>query len=375
MNIPLFKIYWNESDIENIASIIRSGKYWAIGPKIREFEKRVADYVGVEYAHATNSGTSALHALMLAHNIGEGDEVIVPSFTFIATANAPLFVGAKPVFADIEEGTYGLDTSDVERKITPRTKAIIPIHYGGSPCQIIKLQKLAERYNLLLIEDAAESLGASVNGQKVGSFGDSAILSFCSPKVITTGEGGMMLTSSKDIYEKVKLICNQGRAETSNYFSTTEQMQYVSLGYNFRMSTITAALGLSQMDKLEDIIFHRRFNANYLSKKLSEIEEIEVPFTLPNYSQPNYFQVYQMFTIRVRDSRNELKEYLNKQGIGAKVYFEPVHKSLFYKRLGYHIELPVTEKVCNEVLTLPMYPELSLEEMDYMADKIKEFFV
>ena len=370
MNIPLFKIYWNESDIENIASIIRSGKYWAIGPKIREFEKRVADYVGVEYAHATNSGTSALHALMLAHNIGEGDEVIVPSFTFIATANAPLFVGAKPVFADIEEGTYGLDTSDVERKITPRTKAIMPIHYGGSPCQIVKLQKLAERYNLLLIEDAAESLGASVNGQKVCSFGDSAILSFCSPKVITTGEGGMVLTNSKDTYEKVKLICNQGRAGDCDYFSTTEQMQYVSLGYNFRMSTITAALGLSQMDKLDEIIYWRRFNSDYLSQKLSNVLEIGLPMT-----PPSYFQVYQMFTIRVKNYRDELKEYLNRNGIGAKVYFEPVHKSLFYKRLGYHIELPVTEKVCNEVLTLPMYPELSLEEMDYMADKIKEFFV
>jgi perosamine synthetase len=274
------------------------------------------------------------------------------------------------VFADIEERTYGLDTSDVERKITPRTKAIMPIHYGGSPCQIVKLQKLAERYNLLLIEDAAESLGASVKDKKVGSFGDSAILSFCSPKVITTGEGGMVLTSSKDTYEKVKLICNQGRAETSNYFSTTEQMQYVSLGYNFRMSTITAALGLSQMNKLEEIIYWRRYNTDYLNQKLSRIEEIEIPFT-----PPDYFQVYQMYTIRVRDSRDRLKEYLNEQGIGAKVYFEPVHKSLFYKRLGYHIELPVTEKVCNEVLTLPMYPELSIGEMNYMVEKIKEFFV
>jgi len=370
VNIPLFKIFWNESDIENIASIIRSGKYWAIGPEIKEFEKKVADYVGVEYAHATNSGTSALHALMLAHNIMEGDEVIVPSFTFIATANAPLFVGATPIFADIESVTYGLDPSDVEKRITPKTKAIMPIHYGGSPCQIVKLQKLAERYNLLLIEDAAESLGASVNNKKVCSFGNSAILSFCSPKVITTGEGGMVLTNSESIYEKVKLICNQGRAETSNYFSTTEQMQYVSLGYNFRMSTITAALGLSQMDKLERIIYTRKFNARYLSQKLSGIEEIEIPFT-----PPDYLQVFQMYTIRVRDSRDSLKEYLNRQGIGAKVYFEPVHKSLFYKRLGYHIELPITKKICDEVLTLPMYPELSIGEMNYMVEKIKEFFV
>ena len=311
---------------------------------------------------------------MLAHNIMEGDEVIVPSFSFIATANAPLFVGAKPVFAEIEGLTYGLDPRDVERKITPKTKAIIAVHYGGSPCQIVQLKELASRYNLLLIEDAAESLGASIDIKRVCSFGDSAILSFCSPKVITTGEGGMVLTNSKDIYEKVKLVCNQGRAGDYDYFSTTEQMQYISLGYNFRMSTITAALGLSQMDKLEDIISRRRFNTHYLIKKLSEIEEIETPVELDSY-----FQVYQMFTIRVIDSlykgtRDRLKEHLNKSGIGAKVYFDPIHKSLFYKRLGYDIDLPVTEKICNEVLTLPMYPELSIGEMIYMANEIKEFF-
>ena len=293
-NIPLFKIYWDDQDIEKVTSVIKKGMYWAIGPEIREFESLVAEYVGVKHALAMNSGTSALHVVLAAHSIGEGDEVIVPSFTFIATANAPLFVGAKPVFAEIEDETYGLDPEDVERRITPRTRAIIPIHFGGLSCHIEEIRQIAQKHDLILIEDAAESLGAMVNGKKVASFSDSAILSFCSPKVITMGEGGMILTNSRDVYEKARLIYNHGRVETSDYFSSTEQMQYVMLGYNFRMSTMTAALGMAQMEKIDKLIHMRRENANYLTQRLSEIEEIETP------KEPSgYFHVYQMYTIRV----------------------------------------------------------------------------
>jgi len=373
-NIPLFKIYWDEHDVEKVSSVIKKGTYWAIGPEIKEFEKKVAEYVGVKYALAVNSGTSALHVILAAHDIGKGDEVIVPSFTFIATANAPLFVGAKPVFAEIEGETYGLDPVDVERRITPKTKAIMPIHYGGSPCYIEKLKHIANKRNLILIEDAAESLGAMVNNKKVGSFGDSAILSFCAPKVITMGEGGMIFTNSRDVYEKTRLIYNHGRAETSDYFSSTEQMEYITLGYNFRMSTMTAALGIAQLEKINTIIDLRRKNTNYLSEKLSNVKEVEIP------KEPtNYFPVYQMYTIRIRGkkgTRDRLKEYLNQNGIGAKVYFDPVHLSLFYRRkFGYKSgELPVTERISQEVLTLPMYPGLTKSEMDYIVEMVKEFF-
>lgn len=374
MNIPLFKIYWDEQDIEKVTSVIKKGMYWAIGPEVREFERKVAEYIGTEYAFAVNSGTSALHAILIAYGIGEGSEVIVPSFTFIATANAALFVGAKPVFAEIEEETYGLDPVDVERKITPQTKAIIPVHIGGLSCHIRELKQIAQKHNLILIEDAAESLGAMVEGKKVSSFGDSAILSLCAPKVITTGEGGMIFTNSRDIYERIKLICNHGRAETADYFSSTEQMEYVTLGYNFRMSTITAALGLSQMGKIDEVIQKRRENANYLTEKLSTIRDIQTP------KEPqDYFHVYQMYTIRVRGGkgvRDRLKDYLIGQGIASRIYFEPVHLSLFYRRkFGYKGgELPVTEAICGEVLTLPMYPTLTKGEMDYIVEKVKEFF-
>jgi perosamine synthetase len=374
-NIPLFKIYWDEHDVEKVSSVIRKGMYWAIGPEIREFEKKVAEYVGVKYALALNSGTSALHVILAAHDIGKGDEVIVPSFTFIATANAALFVGAKPVFAEIEGETYGLDPVDVERKLTPKTKAIMPIHYGGSPCQIEKLKLIASKHNLILIEDAAESLGAMVNNKKVGSFGDSTILSFCSPKVITMGEGGMILTNSRDVYEKARLIYNHGRAETSDYFSSTEQMEYVTLGYNFRMSTMTAALGIAQMEKIDKIIGMRRENADYMSERLSRIEAVETP-RVPD----RFFHVYQLYTVRLRNNsklRDDLMRYLLKKKIMTKVYFYPVHLTQFYRqefgyREGY---LSVTEKVASEVLTLPMYPTLTKEEIDYIAQSIKDFFV
>jgi perosamine synthetase len=372
-NIPLFKIYWDERDLERVNAVIRKGMYWAIGPEIKEFESVVAQFNQVKYALAVNSGTSALHVILAAHGIGKGDEVIVPSFTFIATTNAPLFVGAKPVFAEIENKTYGLDPEDVERKITARTKAILPVHVGGSPCNIQDLATIARKHNLILIEDAAESIGASINNKKVGSFGDSAILSFCGPKIVTTGEGGVVLTNSRDLYEKARLIYNHGRVETTDYFSSTEQMQYVTLGYNFRMSTMTAALGIAQMEKIDDIIRMRRQNAERYTDGLSKIPGIITP-TISN----GYFQVYQIYTIRLEaadGTRDRLKNHLARHGIMSKVYFDPVHLTKFYReQLGHKEgELPETEKISKQVLTLPMYPELKREEIDYIVKQIADF--
>lgn len=371
--IPLFKIYWDEEDVGMVKEVIQRGMHWAIGPNVEKFEEMLSRYVGTKYALVFNSGTSALYAILLAYGIGQGDEVIVPSFTFIATANAPLFVGATPVFADIEDKTYGLNPEDVEVKITAKTKAIIPIHYGGCPCLIGELSEIAGKNNLLLIEDVAESLGATINGKKAGSCGDASILSFCSNKVITTGEGGAVVTNDREIYEKLKLILSHGRAETASYFSSTDYMDYVTLGYNFRMSDITAALGIAQLRKIDTIIDMRRKNAEMLSARLSRIAEIEVPRS-PN----NFVHVYQMYTIRVKggeEKRDALSTYLGKKGIMSKIYFPPVHLTHFYKNeLRYNCELPVTERLSQQVLTLPMYPALMEDEIDYIANTIITFF-
>ena len=372
--IPLFKSHWEEDDVESVAKVIRRGSYWAAGPEINEFEKQIAQYVGTKYALSFNSGTSALHAALLSYNIGEGDEVIVPSFTFIATGNAPLFVKAKPVFAEIENKTYGLDLEDVKNKITKKTKAIMPIHYGGCPClNIRELKEIAEDHSILLIEDAAQSLGSKIGNKKAGAFGDAAMFSLCQDKIITTGEGGILITDSKECYEKSKLIRSHGRAESSDYFSSTDLMNYVTVGYNFRMSTMTAALGVSQFKKIDKTIKMRRSNADYYTSKLSNVDKIELPT-----SPQDFFHVYQKYTIQAEEKkRDELMNHLAKKGIFTKPYFGlPIHLTKFYKeRFGYKKgDLPKTEKTSKKVLTLPMSPVLEKREIDYITDSIKEFF-
>ena len=372
--IPLFKIYLDEEDIKSVTNVIKRGSYWATGPEIQEFENEIAEYVGTKYSVTFNSGTSALHTLLLAYDLKQGDEIIVPSFTFIATANAPLFVGAKPVFAEIEDKTYGLDPEDVKERITKKTKAIMPIHYGGCACLIRELKEIAEDHNLLLIEDAAESLGAKVKDKKVGTFGDSAMLSFCQNKLISTGEGGAIVTDSKEIYEKLKLIRSHGRLEIQDYFTSTGYMDYVTLGYNFRMPTMCAALGLSQLRKVDKVIKMRRERANYMTNKLSKIEEITLPIP-----PPDYFHVYQMYTIRIdgtKQMRDKLIQYLADKGIMTRVYFDPVHLTECYKNdFGYREgDLSITEKISNRVLTLYTHPLLKNEEIDYMVEKISNFW-
>ena len=226
-NIPLFKIYWDEQDIAEITTAVRSGVSWAIGSNIEKFEKGIAEYIGTKYAVVFNSGTSALHAALLTYELGEGAEVIVPSFTFIATANAALFVGAKPVFAEIEEETYGLDPADVRRKITPKTRAIIPIHYGGCPCLVNELKQIVEEHGLILIEDAAEAFGAAINGKKVGSFGDAAILS-CTMCALVAGDHIELASQTYDMLTSSPLKHSQ---ETVNRTAVFRRTLYVGAGY------------------------------------------------------------------------------------------------------------------------------------------------
>lgn len=371
--IPLYKIYWDKNDVNSVAEAIQQGMSWATGPNVNKFEELAAEYLGRKYGVAFNSGTSALHAILLAYGIKKTHEIIVPSFTFIATANSVMFVGGRPVFADIEEKTYGLSPEDVEKKISSRTKAIMPIHYGGGACLIDELKEIAEHHKLLLIEDAAESLGAKLNGKKVGSFGDAAVLSFCANKIITTGEGGMIVTDERNVYEKLKLVRSHGRLESEDYFSSSKTGEYVTLGYNWRMSNITAALGISQMGKLEEAIRLRRKNAEYLTKHLSKLNGIVTP------SPPSgHRHVYQMYIIQVEKgakTRNALQNYLSDKGITSKVYFSPVHLTQFYRgTFGFRGgELPVTGKLSEKVLSLPMYPTMSADEMDYVATNIEGF--
>ena len=242
--IPLYRIYTDEEDEKIVNKIIKQGRSWAIGKEIAEFEDGLKEYVGVKHCVALNSGTSGLHAALLAHEIGNGDEVIVPSFSFISTANSVMFVQAKPVFADIEEENYGLDPESIVKRINGKTKAVMPMDYSGQSCRILDIKKSIEDEKVMLIEDAAEALGASVNGKKVGTVSDSAVFSFTGNKVLTTGEGGAVVTDSDKIFEKLKLIRSHGRMDKVNYFDNPLDPDYVGIGYNWRMPTIIAALGI-----------------------------------------------------------------------------------------------------------------------------------
>jgi len=371
--IPLYKIYTDDEDVNLITKIIRRGTQWAIGPEIEEFENSIKDYVGCDYCVSLNSGTSALHAAFIAYGFGNNDEIIIPSFSFISTANAVSFVNSKPIFADIEETTFGLNSSSVLEKISNQTKAIVPVDYAGLSCNISEIKEVAKNNNLILIEDAAEALGASVNGKKVGSVSDCAMFSFCGNKVLTTGEGGAVVTDSKEIYEKIKLIRSHGRFDKTNYFDNPSESQYLQLGYNWRMSTLTAALGLSQLQKLDKIIRMRQENAKFISSRLSKHPEIIVPNTPLGYEH-----IYQMYTIRLPNEniRNALHQYLSQKKIFSKIYFNPIHTTSFYKtHFPVHDDsLKITELVSSQVLTLPLYPNMTNEEKDYLVDSIDEFF-
>lgn len=363
----------DSQDIQAVTKVIKRGTDWAIGPEVEEFEKLLADYVGTDYCLTFNSGTSALHAALIATNTKKGNEVIVPSFTFIATPNSALMVNATPKFVDIEQDTLGIDPNLVDKAISKQTKAIMPVHYAGLPCKIEELTDVARRKKVLLIEDAAESLGATVHKKNVGSFGDLSVFSFAGNKVLTTGEGGAITTNSKKLYDDLKLIRSHGRKDVENYFSSIKKAEYVSLGYNWRMSSITAALATSQLKKIGKLIELRRNNASYLSSKLKKLNDVIVP------KEPTgYKHVYQLYSILLSSSkaRDELMKSLSMKGIMSKVFFYPCHLTSFYKKLNPvgKNKLGVTENVAKRILTLPMYPELKRKELDYIAESVTEFF-
>lgn len=371
--IPLYKVLIDKDDAKIVSKVIKRGSYWAIGPEIEEFEQQLANYVGTNYCATFNSGTSAGHAALISCNVKPKDEIIVPSFTFVSTANWAKMVNAKPKFCDIEEETLGIDPAQVERNFTKRTKIIMPVHYAGLPCKIKEISAFAKSKKTILIEDAAESIGSSINKKKVGSFGNLAIFSFAGNKVLTTGEGGAITTNSKKIFEKLKLIRSHGRLDKHNYFASITKPNYISLGYNWRMSSITAAVGISQLAKIDKLINLRRKKAKYLSLRLDKFKHVKL-----HKESKGVVHAYQLYSIRLSNTneRNKMIQFLAKKGIMSKVFFHPVHLSAFYNKDQnvYNSSLKKTELVSNTILSLPMFPGLKLEEMKYIIDSIGEFF-
>ncbi|AZQ14279.1 DegT/DnrJ/EryC1/StrS aminotransferase family protein [Halorubrum sp. PV6] len=369
-SIPLFEIPWDENDIASVADSIKRGGYWAKGPYVDQFESKLEEFLNVNNALVVNSGTTALVAALHGLEIGEDDEVIVPAFTFIATANAVRLVDAEPIFADIESDTYGLSPASVEDNLSESTAAIIPVHPYGTSCRIDELADLAAEHNLALVEDAAEVLGAEFDGQKLGSFGDAAALSFCQNKIVPTGEGGAVVTDDDKLAEQVKLYRSHGRA-SSDYFESSESGDYAEIGTNIRMSDLTAALGCSQFDRIDELIKRRQQVANELSDHFVDIDGVQ-PHTPPDAGT----HVYQLYTIELAKwiNRNHVIETLEDHKISSKVYWDPaVHQTEYYMRTKNDTpDLPVTEDIASRVLSLPMYPTLSTAETDRIADAVIE---
>ena len=372
--IPLYKVFTDDEDLQIITKIIKRGSQWALGPEIDEFETKIKNYVGCDYCLCLNSGTSCLHSAFLAYNFSTNDEIIVPSFSFISTANSVLFVNGKPRFADIESVNFGLEPKNLQSMINKKTKAIVPMDYGGVSCKIEEIRKIADENKIILIEDAAEALGTSINGIKTGNIADLSVFSFCGNKVLTTGEGGAITTNSKEIFEKIKLIRSHGRIDNYSYFNNPSKSNYLDVGYNWRMSSLTAGLGITQLSKLDKIISLRKKNAESITSKLLKLsDEIVFPF-----SSAKYENIYQMYTIRLKNEniRNKLHKFLLNKKIFSKVYFYPIHLTSFYRE-KFHtdkISLPVTEMISEQVLTLPLFPNMTHEEIDYLVNSIFEFF-
>jgi perosamine synthetase len=347
-------------EMEAVEYVLRSGRL-AQGPKVEEFEALFASYIGTKYAIATSSGTAALHIALLASGIGNGDEVITTPFSFIATANAILFCGAKPVFVDIDKGTFCIDPGLIRAKITSKTKAVLPIHLYGQPCNMKEIVRICWKHNLILIEDACQAHGAECYGKKMGSFG-TGCFSFYATKNMTTGEGGMITTDDSNIAERCRMIRNHGQKE---------RYAHKVLGYNYRMTDIAAAIGICQLKKLDGFNRQRIEHARFLTERLGEIRGLITPFVAPDVRH-----VFHQFTIRVTGafgmSRDELKQRLKDKGIMTEVYYPlPIHKQPLYKELGYNDSLPNAEKTGGEVLSLPVHPLLTEEDLDYIVETIK----
>lgn len=355
---------WIDEKEKKAVEEVLDSKWLTQGKKTEEFEEKFAHYCGTKYALANANGTCALHLALMALGIQQGDEVIVPSFTFIATSNSVLFVGAKPVFADIQKDSFNIDPEDIRKKITKKTKAILPVHYGGQIADMDEIMEIAKEYDLVVIEDAAEAHGALYKNRKAGSIGDCACFSFTPGKNMVTGEGGMVTTNNGDIARKINLLRNHGQER--KYYHTT-------LGFNFRITEMQAALGICQLEKLEAIIKIKNKTAEIYKEELEGINGIQTPALMPSRQH-----VYMLYTIKINEAsgkkRDELQSYLSSEGIETRVYFPPCHLQPLYKQLRLDsAKLDNTMEVSSQVLSLPINPFIKEGEIAYIADKIRGF--
>jgi len=374
--LPVFRPSMDQREIDAVADVIRSG-WIGLGPRTEEFEKKFAAFVDAKYAIALSSATAALHLSLLALGIGPGDEVLVPALTFVSSSHAILYVGAKPVFVDVEQETLCLDPKDLEKKITPRTKAVIPVDYGGHPADYDAIFKITKKHNLKVIEDASHAAGALYKGKKIGSLTDLTCFSFHAVKNLATGDGGMITTGSAAIAEKLKKLrwvgIDKNTWEREELVSEKSFRQYgwyydvTELGFKYHMNDITAAIGLVQLKKLNQANKKRRKLANRYTKYINGLTWLKTPVVCDDVTtaQHNY-------VIRTKE-RDKLNLYLKTKGISTGVHYMPIHHFSFYKNNNLEANVPVTDALWEELLTLPLYPTLAIKDQNRVIRAIQEF--
>ncbi len=354
--IPISKPFIGEEEKQLVMEVLNSGML-VQGKKVEALEKQFAELTGTKHAIATTSGTTALHTALLAHGIKAGDEVITPSFTFIASTSSILMCNAKPVFVDIDEETFNIDADLIEKAITPKTKAILPVHLYGQMCDMDRIMEIAHRHNLVVIEDACQAVGAEYKGRKAGSFG-TGTFSLYATKNIMSGEGGMITTNDDHIADQCRLIRAHGMRV--RYY-------HEQLGYNYRLSDLHAAIGLAQMTRFDDFTAKRRFNANYLTQHITAVKTPVV--------KAGRDHVWHQYTVRMNNGRNRdlAVKTLNEAGVGTGVFYPvPVHLQEFIVGIIGQTHLPVTEKLAQEVFSLPVHPLLSLADLETIVTEVNK---
>jgi perosamine synthetase len=366
MEIPLARPDITEREIEAVVSVLRT-PHLSLGPKLGEFEQRLAEYAGVKYAVVVNSGTSALHLIIKALKIGDGDEVITTPFSFVASANCILFERGTPVFIDIDPHTWNIDTHLIEEKITEKTKAILAVDVFGHPAEWDRLRKIAEKYSLRLIEDAAEALGAEYKGKRLGSLADGTIFGFYPNKQITTGEGGAILTDDEKVVELCRSLRNQGRSNGDGW------LEHERLGYNYRLSDINCALGIVQLERIDELLEKRARVAQHYNERLQGIEEIEIPYTSSEVKRSWFVYVIKLRDGFNKEDRENILQKLKNKSIECSNYFSPIHLQPFYRKMfGYKRgNFPVTERIAERTIALPFYGNLAEKEVDYVCDNLR----
>ncbi|MBK6876969.1 MAG: DegT/DnrJ/EryC1/StrS family aminotransferase [Ignavibacteria bacterium] len=373
--IPIAKPYLTNAEADEASRVVLSG-WVAQGPKVKEFEEKFAEYTGARYAVAISNCTAALHLCMIVSGIGDGDEVICPSMSYIATANSIRYTGATPVFAEVDPVNFNLDPEDAESKITSRTKAIMIAHQIGMPADIDAFKEICARHNIKLIEDAACASGSSYKGKKIGSHSELVCFSFHPRKVITTGEGGMITTSNEKLRDRLKLLRQHAMASSSidrHNTSSAFSEDHVELGYNYRMTDIQAAVGIVQLSRLDEIVMERRNIAAEFISNLSDIEWLMMP-----EENEGFFTNYQSFAVRVHNdspvSRDELMLRLGEKGISTRRGVMTAHRETAYKDLYSKLSLPVSESASDNSLMLPIFVPMLKDDIGKIIERVRGIF-